>query len=550
MIDKLNFFRVRVIQPEKILAGAINDNLNSIMDLLKDPLDCDLIVTPYGTLSGCSKNQSLAEIEPLRKKVTEALSYLNAFVADTPIIINDITGLYCLDRSSKKQPLKIRKNKIRLGDKATIRFVDEINETIVSTPIGEFSEDLIIYYDPSSVIYSTVTKLNKNSSLILFNRDDLDYEVPFFSTNGMLCCPTIESKSSMYFDIDPKYHYPEEFYNDEYTEVSIINNWTIKDKTELNFHHPAFSYLISYDPDFCRRIFNRQVKGTVEKLKRLGENTKCFIGVSGGSDSTLALLVTYAAYRRLGWDLTNIVGISMPCFGTTSRTKDNAKNLVDGLGVSYLEINIENSVTAFLNDIGHPLDNTNVTYENAQARMRMMTLFGISNDLGGIVIGTGDLSEHWLGWCTFGGDDLAGYNPNCRVLKTTVLQIIKYLSTDRMFSNITETLLDIVNTPISPELVEGGSESQKTEDILGPYILHDIFITGLCLGWDETRIKEFARIYVTSEDSDTIEKTYQTNLTRFSKSQFKRSINIPGPKVGYLDSDILDNVNMPTDFIL
>ena len=551
MIDRLNLFRVKVFQPEKLMAGAIDKNSLPIMDLVKNSNNIDLIIVPFGAISGCYKNQSLSNLKPLRYKVTETLSTLNS-VAQIPIIINDITGLYYLD-DRNSNPVKIENNKIKIQlEDFTISFIDDIDKTFKSTQIHDLlMEDLIVFYDPSSITFpATTTKIYKNSALILFNSDEVNKKVPFFYTRGFFNCPINT------IDIEPRsYESDERPTNDSsYLKTKIRRYWTIENKEGLNFFNPAFSHIINYDPEYCRMTFEQQIKGTVEKLKSLGNNAKCFIGVSGGSDSTLSLLVTYCAYKQLGWDISNIFGVSMPCFGTTNRTKNNAAKLIAGLGVTYREINIENSVTTFLTDLGHSLDNTNVTYENAQARMRMMMLFGLSNDLGGIVIGTGDLSEHWLGWCTFGGDDLAGYNPNKWVLKTTVLQIIKYLCTVEAneiwdFTNIVDILISIVSTPISPELVKGGSDSQKSEDILGPYILHDIFITGLCLGWGEEKIKEFARVY-TNYSEETIEITYSKNLKRFSQNQFKRCINIPGPKVGYLDSYILDNINMPTDFTL
>lgn len=558
MIENLNLFRVRVIQPEPIVAGSSKNKISFLKEIIEHSYPCDLIIAPYGVISGCSKNQSISSLTPFKEKVNKDLLEINnSYQADTPIIINDITGLYYLDYTHKG-PTRITNGRVRLGDKATIRFVEDDKDCMKSS-IQELSEDLIVFYEPSTVNYPiAVTKVNNNSALMLFNNSNTG--VPFFSTNGSFNCPdkSMLKSSLIYFDINPKYYDPKELLdNHEYIKIPIKNWWTVGEKTHLNFYHPVLSNIVSYNPNYCRWIFEQQVSGTVEKLRHLGKDTKCFIGVSGGSDSTLSLLVTYSAYKELGWNIKNIFGVSMPCFGTTERTRNNAKQLIEKLGITYREINIEKSVTAFLNDLGHPLDNTNVTYENAQARIRMMILFGLSNDLGGIVIGTGDLSEHWLGWCTFGGDDLAGYNPNCKVLKTTVLQIIKYLCSEDeddgegtcTFTNVLDILLDIIDTPISPELVKGGSMNQKTEDILGPYILHDIFITGLCLGWDEIKIKEFAKIY-TGLSEDIIDKTYITNITRFSKSQFKRNINIPGPNVDFLESDILNNINMPTDFEL
>jgi NAD+ synthase (glutamine-hydrolysing) len=193
--------------------------------------------------------------------------------------------------------------------------------------------------------------------------------------------------------------------------------------------------------------------------------------------------VVYEAYRRLEWDPTNIVGVTMPCFGTTDRTKNNAINLMKELGVTCKEIPIHKSVSSHFTEIGHDIGNHNNTYENAQARMRTLTLFDLANDIGGVVIGTGDLSEDWLGWCTYGGDNLCTYNPNGYVLKTQVLNILRLLSeSEGGYKNerVGAILKDIYETPISPELIPGGK--QESEDIIGPYSLHDFFICGFLEG--------------------------------------------------------------------
>ena len=543
MIKDLNLFRVRVIQPENIVPGDTFKNYEILADLIKNQsLNCDLIILPFGCISGCSKNQSLANIRLLQDKVDKEIRVLN-MLAPLPVIINDITGLYYLNHK-ESAPTKIIGKKVRLSDKATIRFIDE-DEVVNSTPIQEMNEDLVVFYDtPNRSFPAAMTKSNGNNALWISSRyedsvDVVKYPVIFFNFGYN------NRKPLPYYDIEPKHH---EFFDQDYVEIGV-KEWEVNQKKHLIYFHPDFSYLVQYNPAYCEKVFDKQVTGIENKLKKLGKGIKSIIGVSGGSDSTLALLATYSAYIRLGWDVKDIIGVSMPCFGTTDRTKNNAKKLIDGLGVTYKEINIKDPVLSHLTSINHSPDSFNSAYENAQARMRMMTLFGLSNDMGGIVIGTGDLSETWLGWCTYGGDDLAGYNPNCRLLKTTVLQVIRSLSqAEDVKEEVKEVLKDILETPISPELIQGGQEKQKSEDILGPYILHDIFITGICLGWSEAKIKKMAEIY-TTEKPEVIEKTYQTNLTRFSGSQFKRAINVPGPKAG-LDNDILNNINMPTDFIL
>ena len=541
MIKDLDLFKVIVRQPENLIPGNTVENTKNLASILCDPLECDLIILPFGCISGCSKNQSLTKIKVLKDEVDKNITHLNKSV-HTPVIIDDITGLYYLN-NLEKAPKKIEGKKIRLADKATIRFIDD-DQIINSTPIQELSEDLVVFYDTNNRSFpAALTKANGNSAFWISSKYEdsvniVKSPVIFFNSG-------YSNKNLLpHYDIEPKTHKPEEL--GEYFEIKE-SIWDVDVKRGLYYFHPDFSYLVKYNSFYCDMVFDKQVRGIMNKLKKLGKGTKSIIGVSGGSDSTLALLATQSAYVGLDWDVKDIIGVSMPCFGTTDRTKNNAKKLIDGLGVTYREIEIKDPVISHLTSINHSPDSFNTTYENAQARMRMMTLFGLSNDLGGIVMGTGDLSETWLGWCTYGGDDLAGYNPNSRLLKTTVLQVIKFLSQSKDTTDqVKEVLLDILDTPISPELIQGGN--QKSEDILGPYILHDIIITGICLGWNEARIKKMAEIY-TEIELDEIENVYERNLKRFSSSQFKRSINVPGPKVG-LDNDILNNINMPTDFEL
>ena len=552
MIKELDLFRVKVFQPAPLVPGNIKDNGVRLEKFIRSVnSECDLIIASYGSISGCSKHHSLSSIRSLQDEVNHRIKLLNKY-AKVPVIINDITGLYYLDTHNSY--VRIKTGKVRFQDRVTIRFIDNDN-LVMSTPIQELREDLVVLYDtPSPVLLQSITEINKNNALWISRDYDDSVEVKdqslLFFSRGIIGSETTT------FDIEPSKHDPSEFsIEDEYTVIYWSSDWDVEKKEDLYYYSPEFDHLVAYSSGYCERVFNKQVKGLENKLKILGKGIKSFIGVSGGSDSTLALLATHSAYINLGWNIKNIIGVSMPCFGTTDRTKNNAKKLIDSLGITYMEVDIKDPVLSHLTSINHAPNSFNSAYENAQARMRMMTLFGLSNDQGGIVIGTGDLSEAWLGWCTYGGDDLASYNPNCRILKTTVLQILRYLSDaarlrylNDVREDISSILYDIIETPISPELIQGGQEKQKSEDILGPYILHDIFITGICLGWTERKMKGLAKLY-TGIDETTINLTYDKNLKRFSGSQFKRAINVPGPNIG-LDNDILSNINMPTDFRL
>lgn len=284
-----------------------------------------------------------------------------------------------------------------------------------------------------------------------------------------------------------------------------------------------------------------------------GENCKLIIGVSGGTDSTLALLVAADAMDKLGFPRTNIIGVTLPCFGTTARTKDNSWKLMNLLGIDGREICIKESVTAHLKELGHSLDVYDIAYENAQARMRTQVLFNLSNMEGGIVLGTGDLSELAVGWCTYGADHLSSYNPNASVPKTLVKELIRWKA--NMEENLSEVLNDILGTPVSPELLppsDDGKISQVSENNVGPYELIDYFLyhflrTGMsaskiCL----TCFWAFSGKYTLQEIKMWEEKFIQ----RFGSQQFKRSCLPDGPKTGSISLSPRGDWRMPSDIKL
>lgn len=302
----------------------------------------------------------------------------------------------------------------------------------------------------------------------------------------------------------------------------------------------------------CNEIFSIQVAGLAKRIM----HTACkhlIVGISGGLDSTLALLVCVKTFDKLGMNRKGIVGVTMPGFGTTDRTYNNALSLMSSLGVTIREISIADSVKVHFNDIGHDISVHDVTYENSQARERTQILMDLSNQLKGMVVGTGDLSELALGWATYNGDHMSMYGVNAGIPKT----LIKYLVRDVAYNAVDEksrnTLLDIIDTPISPELIpaeEDGTIKQKTEDLVGPYELHDFFLYYfLRFGFRPSKIYLLARKAFDAADyeDDTIKHWIKVFFHRFFTQQFKRSCLPDGPKVGSVSLSPRGDWRMPSD---
>ena len=300
----------------------------------------------------------------------------------------------------------------------------------------------------------------------------------------------------------------------------------------------------------CNSIFNIQATGLAQRLKTVGANA--VVGVSGGLDSTLALLVAVEAMRRLGRPLTNVYGVTMPCFGTSDRTYQNSLKLMDTLGISYKEISIKDAVNIHFRDIGHDPQVFNGTYENSQARERTQILMDYASVVGGIVVGTGDLSELALGWCTYNGDHMSMYGVNASVPKTMIRWMIAAIAQKPQFSSSKQVLLDILDTPISPELLppdEAGNISQQTEDLVGPYILHDFFLYHV-MRFDCPPRKVYTlacRAFQDEFDSDTVKKWLKVFYRRFFTQQFKRSCMPDGIKVGNISVSPRGDWRMPSD---
>jgi NAD+ synthetase len=303
----------------------------------------------------------------------------------------------------------------------------------------------------------------------------------------------------------------------------------------------------------CREILSAQVAGLTTRLEHI-RCKKAVIGVSGGLDSTLALLVTALAFDTLGIERTGIIGVTMPGFGTTHRTHDNSVDLMHELGTTVREISIVPAVRQHFSDIGQDEATHDLTYENSQARERTQLLMDIAGKEGGIVIGTGDLSELALGWCTYNGDHMSMYGVNASVPKTLVRTLVRWAADNKFDAtgNIHRTLLDIVDTPISPELLPAdadGKIAQKTEDTVGPYELHDFFLYHFFrsgAGPDKLLFlarKAFKGVY----DDETLSKWLNNFMHRFFHQQFKRSCLPDGPKVGSVSLSPRGDWRMPSD---
>lgn len=302
----------------------------------------------------------------------------------------------------------------------------------------------------------------------------------------------------------------------------------------------------------CEHILSIQSEGLKKRLLHTGAK-KAVIGLSGGLDSTLALLVMAKAFDLCGLDRSGIIAVTMPCFGTTDRTYNNALTLAKTLNTTLREINIEKAVRVHFEDIGHDENDLSVTYENCQARERTQVLMDIANKEGGLVIGTGDMSELALGWATYNGDHMSMYGVNVGVPKTLVRHLVKYYADTCKNNALSEALLDVLNTPVSPELLppKDGDISQKTEDLVGPYELHDFFLYYMLrCGFAPSKVYRVAKqAFEGVYDEETILKWLKTFYRRFFTQQFKRSCLPDGPKVGAVALSPRGDLRMPSDAV-
>ncbi len=336
---------------------------------------------------------------------------------------------------------------------------------------------------------------------------------------------------------------------------TILFEMEVKE-TDLTRHFPKKPFV----PDNkemrelrCEEILNIQAMGLKKRLEHT--HSKCaVVGISGGLDSTLALLVTVRAFDMLGLDRSGIIAVTMPCYGTTDRTHNNAVKLIENLNCTFKEVNITAGVEQHFNDIEHDPSVMDVTFENVQARYRTLVLMNIANQEGGLVIGTGDLSELALGWATYNGDHMSMYGVNASVPKTLVRHLVRYYADYLSGANaeLKNVLLDVLDTPVSPELLpptDDGKIAQKTEDLVGPYELHDFFLYYVMrFGYEPKKLYRLTKYVFNDEyDDDTILKWLKNFYKRFFAQQFKRSCLPDGPKVGSVAVSPRGDLRMPSD---
>ena len=300
----------------------------------------------------------------------------------------------------------------------------------------------------------------------------------------------------------------------------------------------------------CEEILSIQAYGLKKRYEHIGLKT-AVVGISGGLDSTLALLVTVKTFDMLQLDRKGIIAVTMPCFGTTDRTYDNACKMALTLGATLEEVDIREAVTVHFKDIGQDMEKHDVTYENSQARERTQVLMDIANRVNGLVIGTGDMSELALGWATYNGDHMSMYGVNAGVPKTLVRHLVKYYADTCENAELREVLLDVLDTPVSPELLPPveGEIAQKTEDLVGPYELHDFFLYYMLrCGYSPAKIYRIAKLaFAGLYDNATILKWMKIFYRRFFQQQFKRSCLPDGPKIGSVAVSPRGDLRMPSD---
>ncbi len=325
------------------------------------------------------------------------------------------------------------------------------------------------------------------------------------------------------------------------------------EETELTRKFPSRPFVPREDGERakrCEEILTIQAMGLKKRLSHT-HSKNVVVGISGGLDSTLALLVASKAFDLLSMDRSGITAVTMPCFGTTDRTYQNACKMSIKLGAALREVSIADSVKRHFTDIGHDVNDHSVTFENAQARERTQVLMDIANQNGGLVIGTGDMSELALGWATYNGDHMSMYGVNASVPKTLVRHLVQYYADTCTDQELKEVLYDVLDTPVSPELLppKDGEIAQKTEDLVGPYELHDFYLYYILrFGYEPRKIYKLAlRAFAGEYDKETILKWLNTFYRRFFSQQFKRSCLPDGPKVGTVALSPRGDWRMPSD---
>ena len=391
------------------------------------------------------------------------------------------------------------------------------------------------YIYASAGFGESTTDLVFGGDAIIAQNGNITAQSPRFTMQEQLVVADIDVENINHDRMVLSYNQQE---NLEYTLIETGSDGESKREFTLNTKPEALPFVPQGEKmnERCEEIFNIQVAGLAKRLV----HTNCknaVIGISGGLDSTLALLVTVQTFDALDIPRSNILAVTMPGFGTTDRTYNNAVDLIASLGVTFKEISIKEACIQHFKDVEHDLNNHNVVYENGQARERTQILMDLSNKVNGMVVGTGDFSELALGWATYNGDHMSMYGVNADIPKTLVKYLVTWVAKFKSDEKTGKTLLDIVDTPISPELIpadESGNIKQKTEDLVGPYELHDFYLYHMLrYGATPSKIYFLAKeTFKDKYDTDTIKKWLTTCIKRFFNMQFKRSCLPDGPKVG------------------
>ena len=434
-----------------------------------------------------------------------------------------------------------------------------LNSSASSETIGkdEYRRDLVRMQSAKEIcgyVYSSAGEGESTQDLIFSSHN-------MIAENGTILCETNELNNHMIIaDMDLEKIEAERIKtntfrllnDDSYIVVSFnfadINRGIKENK--IYSKHPFIPDDKTEYNNRCEKILTMQALGLKRRLIHTGCK-KVVIGISGGLDSTLALIVALKAFDMLDLPKNGIIGITMPCFGTTERTHKNSLDLKE-VGITIKEIDIKDSVTKHLNDIGHSLELHDTTYENAQARERTQILMDTANKENALVIGTGDMSELALGWCTYNGDHMSMYAVNAGVPKTLVKHLVKFYAETTENKTFANVLLDILKTPVSPELLppdKEGKIEQKTEDKIGPYELHDFFLYYMLrFGYTPKRIYQMAKeTFKDTYDNETILKWLKVFYKRFFSQQFKRSCIPDGPKIGSISLSPRGDLRMPSD---
>lgn len=379
-----------------------------------------------------------------------------------------------------------------------------------------------------------------------------------FETGEKLCANAPFSYDNVYSEIDVQKLAMERMRKNTYPYIEnndyIFVNFVVEEEetylTRKITKTPFIPENQSKKEDLYEEVLQIQARGLAKRLKHVNAGA-AVLGISGGLDSTLALLVVAKAFDILGLDRNGIKAVTMPCFGTTGRTYDNACTMSKVLGCELIEVDIKESVTSHLKDIAHDIENRNVTYENAQARERTQVLMDLANDVNGLVIGTGDLSELVLGWATYNGDHMSMYGVNGDIPKTLLRHLVRYYADTCENEELSKVLFDVLDTPVSPELLPpvDGEIAQKTEDLVGPYELHDfVLYYVLRYGFSPSKIYRLEKYCFGDEyDEETMKKWLQIFYRRFFNQQFKRSCLPDGPKVFDISVSPRGDLKMPSD---